>query len=202
MKLSNRQKAILHQAAAAAGHNRDQYLMVLQGVAGVRSSTDPAFSRDSFQRVMAFFEAENEGVLPGFTAGYWRAQVRQSDPGDSLRHACCAAGASMGWSPAQVDAFMASRQCSGGRFQSLRAAPIYWLSRCLDGLKAIRSRNAHSGNGEKSPTTAQGASGPADGVPVASIAPTAAGADAGGQGADSARDASPRHACYDQEVPF
>lgn len=80
MKFSRRQLAAIHEAARAAGYDDARYRLVLANLAGVRSALDPRFSRVGFIRVMAFFEGEAKGVLPGFTAGYWRGEDRGVDP--------------------------------------------------------------------------------------------------------------------------
>jgi len=140
MKLSRRQLAAIHRAAQAAGYDDARYRLVLQNLAGVRSAKDPRLSRAGFIRVMAFFEGESKGVLPGFTAGYWRDQDRGVDPAASLRVACRRAALALGWTDADLDAFLASARCSNGRFRALADAPAYWLSRALDALKAMAKR--------------------------------------------------------------
>jgi hypothetical protein len=131
---------MLHQAAAAAGLSREAYRTVLRNVAGVVTSTDPQFTREHLIAVMAFFEGECKGRLAGFTAGYWRAENAKSDPRDSLRFACRREAKAVGFTPEDLDGFLASRHCSSGRFSRVDDAPAYWLSRCLDGLKAMRER--------------------------------------------------------------
>ncbi|MCX5682062.1 MAG: hypothetical protein NT049_00020 [Planctomycetota bacterium] len=161
MRLSNRQKAILHQAAQAAGYDRvmdaqgilhrERYRLVLRKIAGVESSTDPRFSHQGFIRVMAFFEGEAGGRLRGFSPGYWLEQDRQSDPGDSLRFACRREADALGWSDEDLDKFVASPRCSSGRHHRLADAPRYWLMRALDAMKAIRGRGV-GGSAQESST--------------------------------------------------
>jgi hypothetical protein len=139
MLLSRRQKAVIHQAAQAVGYDDARRKIVQWTVGGFHSCADEV-TREGFIRVMAFFEAECRGQLPGYTPGYWRGEDRRSGPGTSLAFACRREATEMGWTEAELDAFLASPKMSNGKFLRVSAAPAYWLSRLLDGLKAIKKR--------------------------------------------------------------
>ena len=140
MHLSKGQKYALHAAARAAQCDDARYRQVLKRLAGVRSCTDPRLTRENFIRVMAFFEGECAGRLPGFSPGYWFGQDLRTDPGDSLRFACRREAKALGWTDEDLNAFLASDRCSSGHCLRLADATSYWLSRLLDALKAIRAR--------------------------------------------------------------
>jgi hypothetical protein len=140
LKLSKRQLAAIHQAAQAAGLDDAAYREALLKQAGVRSAKDPHLTREGFIRVMTHFEALCSGRLPGFTPGYWFGQDMRGDPRDSLLAAVRREAAALGFSDEELDRFLASEHMSNGRYQSLKDAPKEWLSKLLDGLKAVRRR--------------------------------------------------------------
>jgi hypothetical protein len=144
MHLSKGQKYAVHAAARAAQYDDARYRQVLKRLAGVRSCTDPRLTRENFIRVMAFFEAECAGRLPGFSPGYWSGQDLRTDPGDSLRFACRREAAALGWTDEDLDSFLGSDRCSSGHCLRLDGASNYWLSRLLDALKAIRGRHGRA----------------------------------------------------------
>ena len=140
MKLSNRQKAILHKAAAAAGHDEARRRQVQRSIGGFNSCCDRSVTREGFIAVMAYFEGECHGQLPGFTPGYWFGQSLRAEPLDALKVSIRREAQALGWSEGDTESFLASEHLSRGRFRRIQEAPPYWLSRLLDALKAIRKR--------------------------------------------------------------
>jgi hypothetical protein len=142
MRLSNKQKARLHQAAQAAGYtDKERYREVLQKEAGVRSSADLRITREGFIRVMAFFEGQCAGQLPRSSPGYWFGESMRADGTDSLRVAVERERTALGWSPETLEAFLAGPHLSAGKCPRLADATAYWLSRLLDAMKAMRKRD-------------------------------------------------------------
>ena len=139
MNLSRKQKAVIHMAAQAAGYDDARRRIVQRTIGGFESCAGEA-TREGFIHVMAFFEAECRGQLPGYTPGYWRGECRRSGPGTSLEFACRREAKALGWSDATLDAFMAGPKMSRGCYLRVAGASVYWLSRLLDGLKAIGKR--------------------------------------------------------------
>jgi hypothetical protein len=146
MILSNKQKMLLHTAAAQAGYggaeHEDERRMVQRNIGGFFSAADKTATREGFIAVMAFYEKHCGGQIGDFTRGYWAAEDAKANPLDSLRFRVNKLAAEMGWTPADVDAFLHSKHMSSGIYGSVEEASAYWLTRLLEGLKAIRQRKA------------------------------------------------------------
>jgi len=144
MSLTNGQKKALHSAARQAGLDEQERRLIQQNIGGFFSAADRSASREGFIAVMAFCEKRCGGCLAGCTVGYWSAQDAQANPLDGLRHRLNHQAAAMGWSPGDVDRFLASEHMSSGLYGSVEDAPAYWLGRLLEALKAIASRRIRS----------------------------------------------------------
>ncbi|HOD79984.1 MAG: hypothetical protein BWX88_02664 [Planctomycetes bacterium ADurb.Bin126] len=138
--LTNGQKKALHSAARQAGLDEQARRTVQRNVGGFHSAADRSASRDGFVAVMAFLEDRCGGCLRGNTPGYWAQQRDQADPGDRLRWRIDQEANALGWTKAQVNAFLSSRHMSGDLFGTVQQAPAYWLSRLLEGMIQIRKR--------------------------------------------------------------
>lgn len=141
MSLSNGQKRALHAAARAAKLNDDQRRMIQKGIGGHLSAADAGWTRHEFISVMAHLERQYcRDQIPGYTPKYWQTELRKSSPASSLAYACRCVAGELGWSDAELDAFLAGPRMSGGKCLRVADAPVYWLSRLLGALKAIRNR--------------------------------------------------------------
>ena len=145
MRLSNKQKMLLHVAAAQAGVSEDDRRMIQRNVGGFHSAADTTTTREGFIAVMAFYESRAGGALRGFTRGYWQGQDAQANPTDALVHRVRQEAYRMGMSDRQLDLFIAGPHMSGGACESVETAPAYWLRRCLEALKAIGARRIAAG---------------------------------------------------------
>ena len=142
MILSNKQKMLLHTAAAQAGVSEDSRRMIQRNVGGFHSAADPTITREGFIGVMAFYEARCGGRLRGFTAGYWQDQDAKADPTDALVHRVRQEAYALRMSDRQLELFLAGPHMSGGACETVETATAYWLRKCLEALKAIRRREA------------------------------------------------------------
>ena len=158
MRLSNRQKAMLHWVPAALGIGEADRLTLQRNVGGFESAADPRATRSGFIALMAHYESCFRGRrIRGFTAGYWadedakakgsppRSMAAGSPPTDALVFACRRQAQALGWDEAKLDAFLAGKHMSSGNCRSVATAPAYWLGRLLNALKAMAQRQ-----GEKS----------------------------------------------------
>ncbi len=154
MKLSNRQKAMLHWVPDALGISDAQRRLIQRNVGGFHSAADGTVTRQGFIAVMAFYEARSPGGrIRGFTAGYWAAEAAKAGPTDALLFACRRQAHRLGWDNATLEEFLAGRHMSCGQCGELATAPAYWLRRLLDALKAMADRQPKT----TQPATACGA---------------------------------------------
>ncbi len=143
MKLSNKQKMLLHTAAAEAGCPNDELRKSVQwNIGGFHSAADPTATREGFIAVMAFWEAKAGGKLKYYSAGYWAGEDAAATPLDSLRYALRRKAEAMGLAAEQLDAFIAGEHMSCGTCASVADADAYWLRRTIVALDAIAKRNA------------------------------------------------------------
>jgi len=140
MKLSNRQKALLHSVPAALGIDEAQRRLIQQNVGGFYSAADRTCSRQGFIAVMAFYEQRSGGPLRGFTPGYWSAEDRDANPADALRYRVRRMAAEMGLPADELDRFIAGKHMSSGACAGLDDAGAYWLRSTIEALKVIRRR--------------------------------------------------------------
>ena len=140
MRLSNKQKMLLHLAAKEAGVGEEQRRTVQRNVGGFYSAADTTATRQGFIAVMAFYERVSDGRLTGFSKSYWQAQDAASNPTDALAHRIGSEAAKLGWRGENVNAFLASRHMSGGLYDDCSTAPAYWLRRLLQGLIEMNTR--------------------------------------------------------------
>lgn len=140
MSLSNGQKRALHAAAREAGVDEPERRLIQQSIGGFFSAADKTASRVGFIRCMAVYEWRCGGKLRRSTPGYWHDEAENADPLDGLRWRIARVAEALGFTPADVDAFLASKKMSSGRYGTVRDAPRYWLSRLLDALHAIHQR--------------------------------------------------------------
>lgn len=120
--------------------DEDQYRLVLRNVGGFRSAADKTASREGFIAVMAFFEERAGGKLSRADAGYWQGQDAQFNPRDPLIWKIRQQAKQLGMTDGELDAFLASKHMSSGSYSRLADAPTRWLSKVLDGLRAIAHR--------------------------------------------------------------
>ena len=140
MSLTNGQKKALHSAARQAGLSDEHRHMVQRSIGGFDSAKAAGWTRQGFIRVMAYFEKAAGGALRGCTAWYWRGEAGPEHADDALRHAIrqAAAGLPEPMSPEQLDHFLA--RMSNGNSLAVEGASRYWLSKLLDGLRALSRR--------------------------------------------------------------
>lgn len=132
------QKKALHCAARQAGLDRDGYTMVIRNVGGFDSAADRTAGREGFIAAMAFFEARCGGRLAGNTPGYWAAEHARANPRDGLLYRIRQVAGALGMSPQALDEFLHGPHCSSGLYATLDEAPVRWLAKLLEGLKAIQ----------------------------------------------------------------
>jgi len=142
MNLSNKQKMLLHVAAAQAGVTEDQRRVIQRNVGGFHSAADRTCTREGFIAVMAFYEARCGGSLRSFSAGYWAGQDAKANPTDALVCRVRREAHGLGMNDQMLDLFIAGPHMSSGACESVATAPAYWLRRCLEALKAIARRRA------------------------------------------------------------
>lgn len=141
MRLSKRQKALLHMAAQEVAIPQDLRREVQQRIGGSYSAADRTWTREGFIAVMAFYESRSpHGKLRGFTVGYWQGQDQLANPTDLLVHRCGEEARRLGLSAEQLDAFLAGPHMSSGVCETVTTAPAYWLRRLLQGLIEIQRR--------------------------------------------------------------
>lgn len=147
MSLTNGQKRAIHAAARQARidprRQEDRYRLVLRNVGGFHSAADRTATRYGFVCCMAFFEERAGGRLHGNTPGYWAEAEKAETPLDALRFKVGRLADDLGWSPTDVDSFLASDRLSRGVCRSVRTAPKAWLWRLVEALKAIKARREH-----------------------------------------------------------
>jgi len=150
--LTNKQKMLLHVVPGKLGIDDEQRRTIQRTVGGFESAADRKATHAGFAAVMAFYEDRAGGTLEGYTPSYWRHSHERNEAGgggqDRLVYLIRQQATQMGWSAADVEHFLSSKHCSSGLFGKLRQASNYWLSRCLDGMKAMAKRQA---NGRQQP---------------------------------------------------
>ena len=142
MGLTNGQKKALHIAAHNLGLTEEERRLIQRNIGGFFSAADETASREGFIAVMAFYEARNGGLLAGNTKGYWKAEQDKACPADRLRYRVEREAATMGWTPAHLDAFLHSPKMTNGLFKTVAEAPGYWLHKTLQALLSIKRRMA------------------------------------------------------------
>jgi len=146
MKLSNRQKMLLHTVPKALGIDDDQRRMIQSNLGGFHSAADGTASREGFIAVMAFYEARAGGALDGFTAGYWRQADAEASPADATRYHLRRIAEEIDWPAGLLDRFIAGPHMSNGACTGIDDAPEYWLLRAIEALKVIKARARRGGN--------------------------------------------------------
>ena len=141
MNLSNKQKAMLHWVPQRLGLSDAERRIIQRNVGGFYSAADRTCTREGCIAVMAHYEGcFPDGRIPGSAVGYWAEECAKASPVDTLVFRIRAEAAALGWTDVDVDMFLASKHCSSGRYQSIDEAPLYWLTRVLEALKAMHSR--------------------------------------------------------------
>ena len=138
--LTNGQKKALHAAAREARVPEEFRRTIQRRIGGFHSAADRTATRQGFIAVMAFYERIDGGKLTGFTPDYWRAEDAKAAPEDTLLFAVRRQARLMGWTEAELNRFLASAHVTGGELTEIATAPVYWLTRVLEALKAIARR--------------------------------------------------------------
>ncbi len=142
MKLSNKQKMLLHTVPAGLGITEAERRIIQRNVGGFFSAADKTCTRAGFVAVMAFYESRAPGrCLPGGTPDWWAAEAEKTPgPNDSLIRKVRAEAFKLGWTEQQIMPFLCGKHMSNTAYQSINDAPRYWLIRLLEAIKAIRKR--------------------------------------------------------------
>jgi len=146
MSLTNRQKTLLHVVPGQLAIPDCDRKTIQRNVGGFTSAADRDATHEGFAAVMAHYERTAGGELPSFTPGFWAAAHGRNEregggTAGRLRYAIGRQAANMGWTPNDVDEFLAGKHCSDGKCQSTEDVTAYWLSRCLNGMRAIAERS-------------------------------------------------------------
>jgi len=150
MRLSAKQVRAAAMAARHCGLDDAARRLVQANIGGAMSLRAPTWTREGYCALMAWYEGKCAGrTLPGFTAGYWTAQAHTVRPSDALGHRLRQAAAALGWDAATLDAFIAGPHMSRGAALDVASASLYWLTRCLEAVKAMarRAGTGHSALG-------------------------------------------------------
>ena len=139
MKLSNKQKMLLHRVPAELGIDDAQRRVIQRNIGGFYSAAGNV-TREGFIAVMAFYEGRSGGRLKGFAAGYWAGQDAEANPTDALIWRIKQQGNRLAMDTERIEAFMGSKHMSGGQYSTLSAAPAYWLRRLLQALIEMTKR--------------------------------------------------------------
>jgi hypothetical protein len=154
--LSKKQKMILHVTAAGLGISEEERRVIQRNIGGFYSSADRTATSEGFAAVMAFYEDRSGGQLDGCSPGYWKRAAaanaaKSGGPSGSgssrLVYAVRAQAKRMGWTEADVENFLASPHMTNGRYLRLEDTPAYWLSRLLNGMRAIAAREGGGTDG-------------------------------------------------------
>ena len=140
--LTNGQKRALHSAAREIDLSDEDRRLVQFNIGGFVSAADQRASRYGFICVMAWYENRAGGKLRGSDPGYWQLEERRADPGDAVRYAIEREATALGWTRDRLEQWIGGVHMTSGAFRTLRDLPPYWLKRVLDGLLAIRKREA------------------------------------------------------------
>ncbi len=150
MKLTNKQKAMLHMIPNTLGIDDAQRRIIQRNVGGFHSAKDTTATHEGFAAVMAYYEQQANGKLDGYTAGYWQAQHEKNEnagghDNNRIIYRILQAGDLLGMGRLDVEAFLASDHMSGGMFVSLDDCDYRWLQKLLDGLSArIRRKTSQA----------------------------------------------------------
>ena len=145
MKLSNKQKAMLHWVPAKLGISNTERRIIQRNVGGFYSAADKTCTREGFIAVMAFYESKfSDRRIPTFSVGYWDKENTKASADDTIIFRIRSEAAALGWTDVDVDLFLASKHCSSGLYKSIDEAPMYWLVRLLEALKAMHNREVRS----------------------------------------------------------
>lgn len=145
MRLSNKQKMLLHIVPEALGVTEAERRVIQRNVGGFFSAADATCTREGFIAVMAFYESKSpSGFLPGFDAGYWASAAETAGPNDPLIRRVRQEAFKLRWGDRELNLFLAGKHMSSGRYRAVDDAPPYWLSRLLEALKAMNKRQAIS----------------------------------------------------------
>lgn len=138
--LTKKQKMLLHMAPDRLGIDEAGRRTVQRNVGGFCSAADSDATHEGFVAVMAFWETRSGGCLDGFTPRYWQRADAEKNPTDRLCWRIRQEAAELALTAGQVDAFLAGKHMSGGRYHTVQEAPAYWLRRVLQALIEIRKR--------------------------------------------------------------
>jgi hypothetical protein len=139
MRLSNKQKAMLHQVPAALGVSDEQRRIVQFNVGGFRSAAD-FVTREGFIAVLAFYERRAGGQLPGYSRGYWLAEDARANPTDAQVLLARRLAGQIGWTSDNLDSFVRGKKMTCGAYDGLEQLPGWWLNKVIEALKAIGKR--------------------------------------------------------------
>ncbi len=140
MRLSKKQKALLHIIPTGLGIDEAQRRIIQRNVGGFYSAADRTATRWGFQRVMAHYEDRAGGKLDGYSAGYWTGQGDKAGPQDGLLWRVNEEARRLGWTSGEADRFMASTHMSSGAFTRVASANTYWLTRMVQALIEMNNR--------------------------------------------------------------
>jgi hypothetical protein len=140
--LTNGQKKALHSAARQAGVPEDMRREIQWHVGGFYSAADKTANRYGFLCVMSFLEAKAGGTLAGCTASYWTDHRDRSSEHAATDFAIDRSRQELGWTPADLDAFIASKHMTSGACDSMEQLTHYWRHRVRSALAAMLKRKA------------------------------------------------------------
>jgi len=141
--LTNKEKALLHMIPSKLGIAAAERRVIQRNVGGFHSAADRTATHEGFAAVMAFYEDRSGGCLDGYSPGFWCGRAEKALPTDRLLYRIARLAKSMGWTPGDVDLFLASDHMSSGGYASVQEAPTYWLTRLLEALKKISQRRGN-----------------------------------------------------------
>jgi len=148
MKLSNKQKMLLHTVPNGLGITNAERRVIQRNVGGFYSAADKTCTREGFVAVMAFYESRAPGhCLPGGTPDWWAGEAEKTPgPNDSLIRRVRQEAFKIGWTEQQTMLFLCGKHMSNTVYQSINDAPKYWLIRLMEAIKAIRKREGFAAN--------------------------------------------------------
>lgn len=129
-------------AARKAGVDEWARREIQRKIGGFYSAADRAASREGFIAVMAHYEGlcERIGVQLARTPNYWRDEDAKANPTDALVYRVGKQAQEMGLSPEQLDAFVAGKHMTNGRYSTVKELSMYWLVRLTEALRKIAER--------------------------------------------------------------
>lgn len=143
MPLTNGQKRAAVVAARALGLNEADRHNAQRHLLGCASLAEARAGRAGFIRLMAFYEGladKRPGVSLGSTPDYWRRQAAAAGDLDAMRWKVRQEATALGYDEEHLSNFLASDKLSRGACRDLDTCPVYWLTRLLNALKAMRQR--------------------------------------------------------------